>query len=168
LARAVGLRRGVRRVVDATAGLGRDAVTLAALGAEVTMIEAHPVLAALLADGLARARATGLPAADRLHLRAGDAILLLAGLQPEAVLLDPMFPDRGKTALARREMQLCRELLGPGTEDPALLAAARAAASRRVVVKRSPRVRPFAGVVPDAALRGRRVRFDVYAPRPPA
>src|SRR5690606_29220484 len=43
------------RIVDATAGLGQDAVVLAANGAQVHMLERSPVVAALLEDGLRRA-----------------------------------------------------------------------------------------------------------------
>lgn len=40
------------RIVDATAGLGRDAFLLAFCGAEVTLVERHPVLALMLAQAL--------------------------------------------------------------------------------------------------------------------
>lgn len=42
------------RILDATAGWGRDAAVLASFGAEVLMLERHPVIAALLSDGLRR------------------------------------------------------------------------------------------------------------------
>lgn len=56
IAKAVGIQPGVRpRVLDATAGLGRDAFVLATLGCEVSLIERQPLIAALLEDGLSRA-----------------------------------------------------------------------------------------------------------------
>jgi len=56
LPRAVGMKGGkTPNVVDATAGLGRDAFLLASLGAQVTLIERSPQMHALLADALARA-----------------------------------------------------------------------------------------------------------------
>ncbi|SPW27561.1 Ribosomal RNA small subunit methyltransferase J [Edwardsiella tarda] len=55
VAKAVGIKGGyLPDVVDATAGLGRDAFVLAALGCRVRMLERHPVVAALLDDGLQR------------------------------------------------------------------------------------------------------------------
>lgn len=55
VARAVGIKGDyLPDVVDATAGLGRDAFVLAAVGCHVRMVERHPVVAALLDDGLAR------------------------------------------------------------------------------------------------------------------
>lgn len=57
IAKAVGIAQGVRpQVLDATAGLGKDAFVLASLGCQMTLIERQPLIAALLEDGLARAR----------------------------------------------------------------------------------------------------------------
>ena len=58
-------------------------------------------------------------------------------------------------------MQACRALAGPPTDTSALLAAARAAARDRVVVKRHPQHPPLADDV-SFEVRGDRVRFDVY------
>ena len=56
IAKAVGLNKGATPVVlDATAGLGRDGFVLASLGCKVILHERHPVVAALLYDGLQRA-----------------------------------------------------------------------------------------------------------------
>src|SRR5688572_20080391 len=56
IARAIGLKPGVKppSVIDATAGLGRDAFVLACLGCEVTLLERSPTVAALLRDALER------------------------------------------------------------------------------------------------------------------
>jgi 16S rRNA (guanine1516-N2)-methyltransferase len=55
VAKAVGIKGSYRpNVVDATAGLGRDAFVLASLGCRVRMLERNPVVAALLDDGLQR------------------------------------------------------------------------------------------------------------------
>ncbi|MCH8921951.1 MAG: class I SAM-dependent methyltransferase, partial [Planctomycetes bacterium] len=101
LARAIGLHRGVQSIVDATAGLGRDAVTLAARGCRVTAIERSGVLAALLRDGLARATAAEKAwlrdIAERVTLVVGDARDTLRDMTgtdaPDAVYLDPMYAE---------------------------------------------------------------------------
>ena len=54
LARAVGLKKRTPTVVDATAGLGRDAMLLAQLGCPVIAVERSAILGALLRDGLER------------------------------------------------------------------------------------------------------------------
>nr|VUD25346.1 methyltransferase [Salmonella sp. NCTC 7297] len=53
MAKAVGIKGDyLPDVVDATAGLGRDAFVLASVGCRVRMLERNPVVAALLDDGL--------------------------------------------------------------------------------------------------------------------
>ena len=57
IAKAIGMNKGaIPSVLDATAGLGRDAFVLASLGCKVQMLERNPVVAALLDDGLMRAQ----------------------------------------------------------------------------------------------------------------
>lgn len=161
LPRAVGLpRRAVPpHVVDATAGLGRDALVLARLGCRVTAIERVPALAFLLATAVA---AAGL--GDRVAVLAAEAVAWLEGLAPDGapdvVYLDPMFEATGSAAV-QKEMQACRALAGPAGDPAALLRAARTAARERVVVKRHRAHPPLAPGV-AFAVRGERVRFDVY------
>lgn len=170
LARAAGVRReSPPTVIDATAGLGRDAFVLAALGCEVTLIERQPVVAALLRDGLRRAVADPATAsiAARMQLRIADARAALAGARAEVVLVDPMHPPRRKGAAVRKEMRLFRELVGDDADADALLAAALNAATRRVVVKRPRGAAPMAGPAPSGAVEGRSTRFDIYPGRAP-
>lgn len=158
LPRAVGLnRRPALRIVDATAGLGRDALVLASLGADVVAVERIPALCLLLASASA---AAGLEVA----VVAADATRWLADLdptdRPDVVYLDPMFAAAGK-AQVKKAMQACRALAGAPMDTAALLQAARAAARDRVVVKRHPHHPPLAD---DAShqVRADRIRFDVY------
>ncbi|RMD79651.1 MAG: rRNA methyltransferase, partial [Gammaproteobacteria bacterium] len=170
LARAVGLRgRRELRVLDATAGLGADAWVLAGLGCRVTAVERHPVVAALLADGLRRAALAGGWAAERagrIRLVQGEAREVLEEEGPwEAACLDPMYPERRASALPRRAMRLLRELVGEDPDAGALLEAALARA-RRVVVKRPRRAPPLGGREPHHRVAGSSTRFDVYLSRP--
>lgn len=168
IARAVGIQPGVRpAVLDATAGLGRDAFVLAQLGCAVTLIERQPVIAALLEDGLSRASADGEIAAivAQMRLLHGDAIALMrrwAEVPPQVIYLDPMFPHRDKHALVKKEMRLFRPLAGDDDDAPALLAAALALATHRVVVKRPRKAAAIAGEKPGYVLEGKSSRFDVY------
>ena len=79
---------------------------------------------------------------------------------PDVVYLDPMFSEAGK-AQVKKEMQACRVLAGAPHDAAELLAAARAAARDRVVVKRHPHHKPLADDV-SFEVGGDRVRFDVY------
>jgi len=168
IAKAVGIAPGVRpRVLDATAGLGRDAFVLASLGCSMTLIERQPLIAALLEDGLARAArdAEVAPIAARMQLCCGNAIELMAAWQgepPQVIYLDPMFPHRDKSALVKKEMRLFRPFVGDDLDAPALLAAALALASHRVVVKRPRKAPIIEGPQPGYVLEGKSSRYDIY------
>lgn len=158
LPRAIGLhRRSTVSVVDATAGLGRDAMVLAHLGCRVIALERVPALCVLLqlaADDLG---------AELQVIRSESAAWLEqipADRAPEVVYLDPMFSDPGR-AQVKKEMQACRALATETEDEAALLAAARGCATDRVVVKRHPHNDPIA---PDVShhVASERVRFDVY------
>ena len=151
-------------MIDATAGWGGDAGVLAAAGRRVTMIERHPVLAALLRDALERWCAEGRPGADRMSLVEGDARSVLTGLRADVVLLDPMYPERGKAARKGEDLTLARLVVGDDGDQDELLAAACGAARRRVVVKRPRTAPPLAGRPPTGVLVGRTTRFDLYPP----
>ena len=169
IAKAVGVQPGVRpQVLDATAGLGRDAFVLASLGCSMTLIERQPLIAALLEDGLARARQSTevAPIAAQMRLLQGNAIELLSAWTdeaPQVIYLDPMFPHRDKSALVKKEMRLFRPLVGDDLDAPALLAAALALASHRVVVKRPRKAPCIEGAKPSYVLEGKSSRYDIYA-----
>lgn len=169
IAKAVGLKSGYTpRVLDITAGLGRDAFVLATLGCEVTLVERSAVVAALLEDGLARAARDGECAAivQRMHLRHGEAAEVLRQLdeaeRPDVIYIDPMYPHREKSALVKKEMRLFRELVGEDLDADALLELALAAARQRVVVKRPDYAEPLAGRKPTLSFDTKNHRFDVY------
>jgi 16S rRNA (guanine1516-N2)-methyltransferase len=84
------------------------------------------------------------------------------GTAPQVIHLDPMFPHRDKSALVKKEMRLFRPLVGDDDDAPALLAAALALASHRVVVKRARKAPPIAGVAPGYSLEGKSSRYDIY------
>lgn len=169
LPKAVGLKSGHHpSVVDATAGLGRDAFVLAALGCHVTLVERSPVFAALLEDGLSRARLNlkTAPVVDRMQLVHADSDIYLRQIaetdRPDVVYLDPMYPHRTKSALVKKEMRFARAVVGDDEEAPALLATALETARERVVVKRPRPAEPLAGPKPTAAIESKNTRYDVY------
>ena len=169
LAKAVGLKHGqCPTVLDCTAGLGRDAFVLASLGCVVTLLERDPVVHALLADGLQQARAQAIAELDiilaRMSLEAADAHAYLkhAQARPDVIYLDPMFPERHKSALVKKEMQVLQGLIGPDADADELLSAALGLAQQRVVVKR-PRIAPnLAHRTPSYMLEGKSNRYDIF------
>jgi len=163
------------RVLDATAGLGRDSLVLASRGFQVDMLERSPLVAALLSDGLER----GLASADTrlcqivrlMSLRNTDALDYLRNLEynqkPDVIYLDPMFPPTEKSALVKKEMRLFQQLFHGLDEHldgnySELLTLAKNCARLRVVVKRPRKAEALAGQAPNYALEGKSVRFDVY------
>lgn len=162
LPRAIGLnRRSSVTVVDATAGLGRDAMVLAHLGCSVIALERVPALCALL---LLAVEDLG---AD-IQVVQAESIDWLAKISaenaPEVVYLDPMFSDPGRSQV-KKEMQACRVLAHESLDEAGLLAEARRVATDRVVVKRHPHNDPIALDV-SHTVGSERVRFDVYVKTP--
>ena len=175
IAKAIGITPGSRvRVVDATGGLGSDGFTLASLGAEVTCVERSPVLSVLLEDAMHRAIIFAEDAGDedllgvlrRFKVVEADSLSWLASassVDAEVVYLDPMFPERKKSASVKKEMQVLQALLGKEPQqDERLLAAALARASHRVVVKRPRHAPPIKGPAPQYSIEGKTTRFDIY------
>lgn len=167
LPKALGFRgRVIPTIVDATAGLGRDAFLLASLGAQVTLIERSAEVHQLLSDGMRRAAATNDELAEiigRMHLIHGDARALLPDLAAEAILIDPMHPPRAKSALVKNEMRLLRELVGHDPDCAELLQVALDAASKRVVLKWPRRGDPIPGFPPPShQIVGKSTRYDVF------
>jgi 16S rRNA (guanine1516-N2)-methyltransferase len=153
-------------VIDATAGLGRDGFLLAALGCEVLMLEQSPVIGALLQDGLKRALANPLFSHLKIQLKVTEAGRYLEKLKrdnyPDVIYLDPMYPERTKSALVKKEMQYLQAIVGIDEDASQLLSIALSRAKKRVVVKRS-RLAPILGKAkPQSQLIGRNTRFDIY------
>lgn len=161
------------RALDATAGMGEDSLLLAAAGFSVTLYEHDPVIAALLADALERAAAVPelAPVVARMRLVRGDSVGALRALadadasaRPDVVLLDPMFPERRKSASVKKKAQLLQRLERPAQDEDAMLDAAIKARPRKVVIKR-PLKGPFlAGAKPAYQIAGKAVRYDVLVP----
>ncbi len=153
-------------MIDATAGLGRDAIVAAAAGYDVILIERVPQVHAALARALERARAADrrtATAAARMTLMLGDSCLLLPTLQPEIVLVDPMHPQRRKAALVKKEMRLLREFTWTGENGNDVIAAALASARRRVVLKWPARAPlPSSAPSPTFEVVGKTIRYAVF------
>lgn len=166
IAKAVGLnKRGQLSVLDATAGLGRDAFVLASLGCQLSLCERVGFVRTLLADGLYRAELNVEVSTivNKMTLLEGDIYSLSSLPAFDVVYLDPMFPHMEKSsAAAKKEMAFFRDLVGADLDADDLLPAALSLATYRVVVKR-PKAAPFLnGQQPTYQLEGKSGRFDIY------
>lgn len=162
----------VPTVIDATAGLGQDAFILACAGWQVTLIEQSALVHALLEDGLRRARASAeaqqdqhmLSALQRMQLlpAASSHLLLPTLASPAVIYLDPMFPEREKSARVKKNRYLLQQLHGEEAQGENLLRLA-LTLTRKVVVKRPQHAEPLDGLKPSGSIRGKTARFDIYA-----
>ena len=174
IAKAVGISGSFKpSIFDLTAGLASDAFVLASLGCEVTLFERQPVIAALLSDAIARASAdTDAVLRDimrRFSLQVCDGIEVLAQLtedtKPDVIYIDPMFPERKKSAKVKKEMQVFQNIVGGDEDSVSLLKKAIDSARYRIVVKR-PSTAGFLGdLQPTYSLKGKSTRFDIFALR---
>lgn len=139
LAKALGNNHASKTIVDATAGLGRDAFVLAYQGYHLTLIEKHPLLVAALRYAIQEWQQTLSTPFNKTSwpcYHADSSQWLLQNNQAQIVYLDPMFPDKGKAALAKKEAQLLQQLNLASQDESQLLTCALQTARDRVVVKR--------------------------------
>ncbi len=180
IAKAVGIKaQQTPSVLDVTAGFGRDAFVLATLGCEVTLLERHPLVFCLLEDALQRARDHAakedselLEIIERMHYLNSDSATYLQQhrIEQQVIYIDPMFPERKKSAAVKKEMVLLQQLLehSVGQVDSQeengddLLLLALQQDVHRVVVKRPKLAGHLAGREPGLMFKGKSGRFDVY------
>ncbi|WP_119394380.1 class I SAM-dependent methyltransferase [Salinibius halmophilus] len=168
LLKAVGLSQQTSlRILDATAGLGRDAFIMACFGGEMTLVERDPVVRALLADGLDR----GLndedtqPIVAKMTLAFDDSVNVIGDYQGDVIFLDPMFPSREKSAKVKKDMQIFHQLLGEQDDADVLMQAAMQTSVARIAVKRPKLAPPLLNQAPSLQFAGKAGRFDVYPRR---
>lgn len=167
IAKAIGINKKTGlTVLDATAGLGRDAFVLASLGCHVRLFERVPFVRVLLQSGLEQAALD-----EEIHSIATRMILadesLMAyqqsgGAKADVIYLDPMYPHSDKSAAVKKEMAFFRDLIGHDDDADKLLPIALSLAEYRVVVKR-PKLAPYLNnQQPTYQLQGKSGRFDIY------
>ncbi|MEP1472760.1 MAG: class I SAM-dependent methyltransferase [Halieaceae bacterium] len=172
LGKAVGVgRKPTLKVIDATAGLGRDAFVLADLGCRVVLCEREPILVAMLQSALHRAQFSAddwlAEVTARMQLLPGDMLSQPSeNLQgADVIYLDPMFPKRDKQAAVKKEMALFQRIL-PAIDDrvagASLFDRAMSLEPARVVVKRPRKAPTLTSAVPSHVVQGKAVRYDVY------
>ncbi len=169
LFKAMALEKG-ERVLDATAGLGKDAVSFCHYGVSVTAVEENPIVFALLEDGLRRAMLH-----PQFHKKFSGKIELVHGSsldymneikeRPHTIYLDPMYPVDPKSAKPKKEMAFLREILTDRDNlsrqnIEQLLEIALKTALKRVVLKRPLASEPI--IKPSHSFESKLVRFDMY------
>lgn len=158
---------GPLTAIDATAGLGEDSLLLAAAGFHVRLYERNPVIYELLNDTVRRASKMPELAeiVARMQLVPEDSIQAMRQLEtpPDVILLDPMFPERQKSALVKKKLQMIQKLEIPCADEKELILAAMGAKPKKLIIKRPPKGPYLAGLKPDYSITGKAVRFDCFA-----
>lgn len=156
-------------ILDMTAGLGQDSFSLAARGHSINAIEQNPYVFLLLQDGLQRAQNNmhiseishriSLYFANSTHFNHAHQVD-----KYDVIYLDPMFPERTKSAKVKKNMQLLHDLVGIDEQSNTLLfQQAKVLSPKKIVVKR-PRLGDFIdNQKPTSQVIGKSSRFDVYA-----
>lgn len=173
IAKAMGLKQSKNpKVLDVTAGLARDAYILATLGCRMTLVEKSPILSTLIQDGVNRGleHEQSRPIlSDNFIIHNQDSINFLKNLDknhyPEIIYLDPMYPDRKKSALVKKDMQILQRLLGKDENSEALLETALSYATERVVVKRPVHAPQLTKTRPTTSIHSKKTRYDIYITR---
>lgn len=165
VAKALGVKPHYRpTVLDATAGMGRDSLIMAMLGCKVEMQERNPSIFHLLKNALHRFEKQGGPRelVGELSLSNRNSIENLSETDAEVIYLDPMFPERKKSALVKKEMRLFKLLAGEDLDADNLLIEALKSNAKRVVVKRPKGAPLLAGKKPSHEISAKKFRYDVY------
>ena len=166
IAKACGIKANLKpSVLDLTGGLARDAFVLACLGCNVTLIESNAVIVTLVKDGINRAKQADWFNKLQLTLHHCEATKYLSSIEkekPDTIYIDPMFPQRTKSALVKKEMRILHDIVGPDQDSHTLLTLAKQYANKRVVVKRPSYADPVNKEAPDLSYKGKSTRFDVY------
>ena len=132
------------------------------------MLERSAVIAALLRDGLQHARDSDDEAvrkiAQQMQFVHADAINWLESNSSiaDVIYLDPMFPERKKSAQVKKEMRFFQDIVGRDVDSGDLLYAALNAARRRVVIKRPVGSGHVEESRPDFSIIGKTTRYDIY------
>ena len=149
-------------IIDATAGWGRDAAILASYGSKVLMLERNTLLQDLLADAIDRSKKYN--KYMDLSLERQDAIFYLESLQkdsyPDVIYLDPMHPQRQKTALVKKDMQVLHKLLEHENKDFIILLELALKRAKKVVVKWPQKQSSY--LKPSRVINGKVIRFEIY------
>ena len=165
IARALGVKENIKKVVDLTSGLGIDSVLLSQIGFQVTSIERNPVLYFLLSEAQKKSKRKEI---QSIQWVLADSRIYLTDYkitEPTSCYYDPMYPEKKKSALPRQEMVIFRELVGSDDDALSTLKLAVHKGFNRTAVKRPVKAEVVLEA-PDFQLTSKLVRFDIYYPRP--
>ena len=167
IAKAVGVKKDFKpKILDTTAGQGRDSFLLASLGCEMIMLERNSVIFLLLNNAIENAKNNVelIDSINRMTLLNQDSIEFLKNNKEyfDVIYIDPMFPKSHKSRLVKKDMQLFREIVGDDLDSVELLRLSMQQNVKRIVVKRMLNSPFINNLKPNFQIKGKTTRFDVY------
>ena len=179
----MGIKAGITpSILDTTAGLAGDAFVLATLGCPVILIERSPIIFTLIENAIERASLSdsfqpilkqgfqliNCDANDYINEQLTknannkDNINTIPTSPPDVIYIDPMYPERKKSALVKKDMQILQRLHGCDDNTAELLKNALLYAKKRVVVKRPMQAETINTRVPNTYIKSKKTRYDIY------
>lgn len=149
------------RVLDATCGLGTDSFLLHQAGFSVTAIEKNSITFLLLLDGINRYQHDSEQSC--FVLKYGNGIKQFQNHHYDVIYLDPMFPNKIKSAKNKKAMQLFQNIHQHEPDDAnEILNSALRSTCQRVVIKRPTKSPILTSYKPTFQVKGKTCRFDAY------
>jgi len=152
-------------IIDATAGLAKDAFQLAALGCAIFLIERNLKIFKNLKNAFNNAKKNPKISSviDRIFLIFGDSYQIIPYLpRVDIIYLDPMFPRGKKKALSKKDSQYLHNTVNLDNDAKKLLELSILYAKKRVFLKR-PKISSWISErKPTLQIIGKRNRFDIY------
>ena len=154
------------KVLDTTAGQGRDSFILASLGCNITLLERNKVIYLLLKNAIENAKNNDelKNIVKNMTIINQDSVKFLENNNDffDVIYLDPMFPKSKKSRLVKKDMQIFREIVGNDLDSSKILESALKSNTKRVVVKRMNKSDFLDNKKPNFSIKGTSIRFDVY------
>ncbi len=154
----LGKKKQALKILDCTAGFGKDAYILSLTGSSIIAFESHALMFLLLKDGLQRAKI------DTINLQNKNALKAIKNTVCDVVYIDPMYPASKKTAKNNKFMTFLQAFIGhQDTMALKLFEQARLSAAKKIVIKRPIKANFVNDSKPSSQIIGKAVRFDIYA-----
>lgn len=160
LSRALGGGKKGLRVLDLSAGLAIDSIFLVQLGYQVIALERNPLIYLALE---AAYDDSSIELQKKINFIFSDAnnFIKQTNTEFDVCYFDPMFPQKKKSALAKQEMIMFKNLVGDDADAQQVLEIALDSGKfKRCVVKRP--LKADALLRPTGSIKGKIIRFDIY------
>ena len=162
--RATLASKGVK-IIDMTAGWGKDGLLMAHAGANVIMLEQHSYMAALLMDAWQHLASPDVQSRIQIVWTSAQDYLRALKVEsyPDVIYCDPMHPIRQKSALVKKHLQVLQQLAQPNDDVVEMIQLAQKKCTQRVVLKWPQKQKP--PIVSMGCIPGKTIRFDLFSPQ---